>query len=74
MAKILTINKLKRELEDTETSNAEIKAAARMVGFDMDTKTDDYLANADQRVRVNIYQRGRINTLKSLIEDLESED
>lgn len=73
MAKTLTINKLKQELAEMETSNAQIKAAASMVGFDMDTATDDYLANADRRVGVNIHQRGRINTLKSLIEELESE-
>lgn len=71
MAKAITRKYLQDELNSMETSNAQIKASASMVGFDVDSATDDYLAKADQRVRVNIHQRGRINTLKSLIEDLD---
>lgn len=66
----LTVKDLEKYLEDIEGSNAQIKAAASMVGFNVDAETDTYLERADQRIRVNIHQRGRINTLKSLIEDL----
>ncbi len=70
MGKTLTIKKLEAELESVLTANETMKAAAHMVGFDIESETNNLLANADQRVRVDIHQRGRINTLKSLIEDL----
>jgi hypothetical protein len=71
MGKTITKKYLEDELADMIESNEAIKAGARMVGFDMDGQTDEVLAKLDQRVRVNIHQRGRINTLKSLLEDLE---
>ena len=67
--KSITLKKLESELEEILESNATIKSAASMVGFDVDAATDNLLQNADQRVRVNIHQRGRISTLKSLIEE-----
>lgn len=72
MGKTLTKKRLEQELADITESNETIKAAASMVGFDVDSQTDAYLQSADQRIRVNIHQRGRINTLKSLLEELES--
>lgn len=71
MGKVLTKSQLQKELKEMYESNEMIKSAAKMVGFNVDAETERLLENADQRVRVNIHQRGRINTLKSLIEDLE---
>ena len=62
---------LQSELKDILETNETIKSAALMVGYDVDSETDRILKSVDNRVRVNLHQRGRINTLKSLIEDLE---
>lgn len=71
MSKKLTEEQVQKELESVLTSNEQIKAAAKMVGYDVDAATDTLLENADQRIRVNLHQRGRINTLKSLLVDME---
>lgn len=73
MSKI-TIEELRQELRKMLESNTTIISAAKMVGYDVEAETDELLKNADQRVRVNIHQKGRINTLTSLIEDLEDKD
>ena len=73
MSKTITKRMLQQELEDAISSNETMKAAAKMVGFDVDASIDAILESADRRVRVGIYQRGRINTLKGLIEELDDQ-
>lgn len=60
---------IEEQLEEILESNALIKSAAQMVGFDVDAETDRALEGVDRRVSVNLHQRGRINTLKSLLDD-----
>lgn len=67
--KTVSVRYLEKELEEILESNTTIKAAANMVGYDVDEETDRLLKNVDQRIRVNLYQRGRIATLRSLIEE-----
>lgn len=69
--KAITKKVLEEELGSILEANATFKAAAQMVGFDVDAQTESALESLDNRIRVNIHQQGRINTLKSLIEDLE---
>jgi len=70
MSNIINKKQLEKELVSILESNEMIKSAASMVGYDVDSATDAFLEGVDKRIRVNIHQRGRINTLKSLLEDL----
>lgn len=67
--KSVSADYLGRELRDITESNETIKSAASMVGFNVEAETELVLASLDQRVRVNLHQRSRIATLKSLIEE-----
>jgi hypothetical protein len=61
--------KIKHELAEFTEINETMKAAAHMVGFDVDGETDKVLAAVDNRVRVNLWQRYAIKMLNILLEN-----
>lgn len=71
MDKTISMEYLQKELSDVINANEAIKAAAQMVGYNVDENTDRLLKDTDQRIRINLHMLGRIETLKSIIEECQ---
>lgn len=73
MSKI-TRELVESEVKETQETNAVMKGAAFMVGYDVDAQTDALLSTIDKRVRINLHQLARISTLQSLLEEEDAEE
>lgn len=72
--KTITKKYLEEELNAMLESNAKINAFASISPFgnaiDMAKAAEDYLKKADSRIRVQIWQKHRIEVIQSLLEKL----
>lgn len=64
----MTKKQIEKEIEAIREVNEIMKAAARMVGFDVDKETEVATERLDRRVKVNMYQQARIRALESVLE------
>lgn len=60
----LTKSNIEHEIAGMLKSNELMKLAAKSVGYDVDAETE----KVDKRIRLNIYQKARMQFLNSLLE------
>lgn len=63
----MTNKQIQKEIQEMNHINLVLKSGASMVGFDIDSETEKAEKSMDRRVAINIYQKHRINFLKSLL-------
>lgn len=63
--KQLNKEEIEKEIIEMENLNSLLISASKQVGYDVEAETE----KIDNRIRVNIHQKSRIQFLKSLIKE-----